>query len=194
MALLLQEISKKAIHIIILIALIGYAIIENQFSQQTALMALVALLMLFILLEYFRLELNWKIPFFSQFIRSKERDRMFGVVYFLSATIICLAVFDFRIALAALLMTVFGDMLAAIVGKKYGTTLLFRNKTAVGSITELVVNLIVGFAVLINFTNIYVILIMALTATIVEIVVDELDDNLLVPLISGFIGQLLMSI
>ena len=194
MALLLQEISKKAIHIIILIALIGYAIIENQFSQQTALMALVALLMLFILLEYFRLELNWKIPFFSQFIRSKERDRMFGVVYFLSATIICLAVFDFRIALAALLMTVFGDMLAAIVGKKYGTTLLFRNKTAVGSITELVVNLIVGFAVLINFTNIYVILIMALTATIVEIVVDELDDNLLVPLISGFIGQLIMSI
>ena len=194
MALLLQEISKKAIHIIILIALIGYAIIENQFSQQTALMALVALLMLFILLEYFRLELNWKIPFFSQFIRSKERDRMFGVVYFLSATIICLAVFDFRIALAALLMTVFGDMLAAIVGKKYGTTLLFRNKTAVGSITELVVNLIVGFAVLINFTNVYVILVMALTATIVEIVVDELDDNLLVPLISGFIGQLLMSI
>ena len=194
MALLLQEISKKAIHIIILIALIGYAIIENQFSQQTALMALIALLMLFILLEYFRLELDWKIPFFSQFIRSKERDRMFGVVYFLSATIICLAVFDFRIALAALLMTVFGDVFAAIVGKKYGTTLLFRNKTVVGSITELVVNLIVGFAVLINFTNVYVILVMALTATIVEIVVDELDDNLLVPLISGFIGQLIMSI
>ena len=56
------------------------------------------------------------------------------------------------------------------------------------------VNLIVGFAVLINFTNVYVILVMALTATIVEIVVDELDDNLLVPLISGFIGQLIMSI
>jgi len=194
MALLLQEIGKKTIHIIILIALIGYTIIENQFSQQTALMALIALLMLFILLEYFRLELDWKIPFFSQFIRSKERDRMFGVVYFLSATIICLAVFDFRIALAALLMTVFGDVFAAIVGKKYGTTLLFRNKTVVGSITELVVNLIVGFAVLINFTNVYVILVMALTATIVEIVVDELDDNLLVPLISGFIGQLIMSI
>lgn len=194
MAILLQELGKRIIHIIILIALVGYVIIERQFSKSTALMALIALLMLFILLEYFRLELDWKIPLFSQLIRAKERDRMYGIIYFLCATIICLAVFDFRIALAALLMTVFGDTFATIIGKKYGTTLLFRNKTIAGSATELIVNLAVCFIVLLNFANVYTIIIMAFTATIVEIIVDELDDNLLTPLFSGFIGQLLISI
>ena len=50
-------------------------------------------------------------------------------------------------------------------------------------------NLIVGFIIL---DRIYVILGMAIVATIVETLVDELDDNLLIPIFSGFIGQIIM--
>jgi len=63
-----------------------------------------------------------------------------------------------------------------------------------GDITEkfskrnFVINLIVGLLLL---SNIYIILIMAFTATIVETFVSELDDNLFVPLFAGFVGQLL---
>ena len=157
-------------------------------AKQIALLFLVALLILFLIFEYLRLELNWRMPFFSQFIRPKEQTRMYGVIYFLSATIIALAVFDYKIALAALLMTTFGDMMAALVGKKYGHTLIHRNKTWAGFIAELVTNLIVGFFIL---ENIYIILGMAFVATIVETVVDELDDNLLIPLFAGFAYQII---
>lgn len=193
-----HEIGRKIIHITILIVLAAYFIIQDSLAnagytealaKQVALLFLVALLIIFLIFEYFRLELGWRMPFFSQFIRAKEQDRMYGVIYFLSATIISLAVFDYKIALAALLMTTFGDMVAALVGKWYGTTLIYRNKTWAGFLGEISTNLIVGFLVL---DNIYVILGMAAVATIVETMVDELDDNLLIPLFSGFAGQIIL--
>ncbi|MBI2656252.1 CTP--2,3-di-O-geranylgeranyl-sn-glycero-1-phosphate cytidyltransferase [Candidatus Woesearchaeota archaeon] len=195
---LFHEIGRKIIHITILIVLAAYFVIQDSLisagytavlAKQVALLFLVALLIIFLILEYFRLELGWKMPFFSQFIRPKEQNKMYGVIYFLSATIISLAVFDYKIALAALLMTTFGDMVAALVGKKYGTTLIYRNKTWAGFLAELGINLIVGFLIL---DSIYVILGMALVATIVETLVDELDDNLLIPIFSGFAGQIIL--
>ena len=195
---LFHEIGRKIIHITILIVLAAYFVIQNSLidagytavlAKQVALLFLVAFLILFLILEYFRLELGWKMPFFSQFIRPKEQHRMYGVIYFLSATIISLAVFDYKIALAALLMTTFGDMVAALVGKRYGSTLIYRNKTWAGFLGELATNLIVGFIIL---DSIYIILGMAIVATIVETLVDELDDNLLIPIFSGFAGQIIL--
>ncbi len=186
---LVHEIGRKIIHITILAVLAAYFIIQDKLGKQVALLSLVALLILFLVLEYFRIEIGWKMPFFAQFIRPKEHHRMYGVVYFLAATIISLAVFNHKIALAALLMTTFGDMVAALAGKKYGTTLIYRNKTWAGFLGELATNLIVGFLIL---GNIYVILGMAFVATIVETLVDELDDNLLIPIFSGFAGQIIL--
>ena len=190
---LVNEVGRKIIHIIILIDLVVYVAVKQQYGQQSALLIIVALLIFFFILEYFRLELNWKMPFFSAFIRHKEQHRMYGAIFFLSATIISLAVFDFPIAIAALLMTTFGDMAAALAGKKYGNTLIFRNKTLVGFEAELAVNLLVGLIVgLAASMNIYTPILMAFTATIVETLLDELDDNLIVPICAGFIGQIIM--
>ena len=194
---LFHELGRKIIHITILFVLAAYFFIQDSLvsagytaalSKQVALLFLVALLLLFLILEYMRLELGWKMPFFSQFIRPKEQNRMYGVIFFLSATIISLSVFDYKIALAALLMTTFGDMVAALVGKRYGTTLIYRNKTWAGFLAEMGTNLVVGFFIL---GNIYIIMGMALSATIVETLVDELDDNLLIPIFSGFVGQII---
>src|SRR3989338_3862082 len=188
-----HEIGRKIIHITILIVLALFFAIKNQAWQQAALLFLVGLLIFFLILEYFRLELNFKLPFFHQFISPKEQYRVYGVIFFLSSTIISFAVFDTAIALAALLMTTFGDVAAAIAGKQYGTTLLFKNKTVVGFVSELTTNLIVAVAISLAFTiNIYIPIIMAFVATITETMVDELDDNLIVPVVSGFVGQLLV--
>jgi len=188
---LLTEIKRKAFHLLILLVLVGYVFIEKAYGKQAALISLVGLLMLFLIAEYFRLELGFRMPLFDNIIRPKERERYYGVVYFISAAVICLAVFDFRIALAALLMTTFGDMSAALIGKKYGKTTIFKNKTVAGTLFELVVNIFVGFFVLFNLYNIYVIIAMAFVAAFVETFVDELDDNLLIPLFAGFTGQIL---
>ena len=195
---LFHEIGRKIIHITILLVLAAHFLIQESLvdagytavlAKQVALLFLVALLIVFLILEYLRLELGWKMPFFSQFIRPKEENRMYGVIYFLSATVISLAVFEHKVALAALLMTTFGDMMAALVGRKYGTTLIYKNKTWAGFLAEMGTNFAVGFFIL---NNIYVIISMALTATIVETLVDELDDNLLIPIFSGFVGQVIL--
>src|SRR3989338_3013883 len=98
----LHEIRRKIIHLIILVVLILFFAIKSQAGQQTAFLFLISLLLLFLIFEYFRLELNLKLPFFHRLIRPKEEQRIYGVVFFLSSTIITLAVFDTPIALAAL--------------------------------------------------------------------------------------------
>ena len=187
-----REIGRKTIHLMILLVIMGYWTISKTYGKTYALMALILLLLIFLILEYIRLELEIRIPLFDFFIRPKEIGRMYGAVYFITATIICLAVFDFKIALTALLMSTFGDMAAAVIGQKYGHIIIFKKKTLVGGMTELCINLVIGFIILVNYTNIYVILAMAFVATIVEILVETLDDNLMVPLFTGFIGQLLL--
>ncbi len=184
----LQELKRKAFHLILLLIILLYTILEKSVSKQIALFTLVFILVFLLAIEYLRLELNMEFPIIKQLIRAKEERKMHGAVYFLSATIICLAAFDFEIALAALLMAVFGDMFAAIIGQRFGKTLVFRNKTLSGCLAELIVTLVVGLIIL---NNIYLILAMAFTATIVETFVSELDDNLYVPLFAGFVGQLL---
>ena len=188
---LFRELGRKAIHLAILIILLIYSLIKAKYSQQLALLTMVALLIILLISEYLRLELGWKMYLLSFFIRPKEYHRMYGAVYFLLSTIIALSVFDFKIAIAALLMTAFGDIVAAIVGRKYGTILVYRNKTWAGCLSELFVNLAVGFIVLASTYNIYVIIGMVFTATAVETLVDELDDNLFVPIFSGFAGQMI---
>jgi len=183
-----QELRRKILHVTILLIIILYSILEKSVSKQISLFTLVFILLFLLVTEYIRLELNIEIPLIKQLIRAREERKMHGAIYFLSATIICLAVFDFKIALAALLMTVFGDIFAALVGKRFGKTLIFKNKTLTGCLTELVINLIVGLIIL---NNIYIIIAMAFTATIIETFLSELDDNLFVPLFAGFIGQLL---
>jgi len=189
----LHEVKKKTIHLSILVVLIFFFAIETKSGKQAAILFLVGLLLLFLFLEFLRLELNLKLPFFHQFIRPKEQFRLYGIVFFLSATIIAFSAFDPAIAWAALLMTVFGDMVAAIAGKKYGTTILFKNKTVAGFVSELVTNLVIAVLISLVFSvNIYVPILMAFVATGVETLVEELDDNLVVPLASGFIGQILL--
>lgn len=187
-----NEVKRRAVHFIILFVLIAYAIINRAVDQKVATMSLMGLLLFFLALEYLRIERGMEIPIYSKIVIPQEKDRLSSVIFFMTATVICLAVFRFEVALAALLMTTFGDMAAAIIGRKYGVTLIYRNKTLVGSVSELIINLLIAFLVLITITNIYVIIITAFTATIVEILADDMDDNLLGPLFAGFVGQLMI--
>lgn len=189
-----NEVKRRLVHFLILIMLAAYSIINLGIGKEVAMLTLVGVLLVFLVLEYLRIEHDMEIPIYSRIIIPQEKDRLSSVIFFLTATIICLGVFNPKVALAALLMTTFGDMAAAMVGRKYGVTLIFRNKTLIGSVVELVINLIIGFFVLITVTNIYVVIVMAFTATLVEILVDELDDNLLGPLFAGFVGHLLITL
>lgn len=204
-----REIARKGVHLMSLSFIVIYIIFAALFGHRVGLLALAFLLVLLIEFEYFRIELKRKIPIISKFWwvkREKEKERLGAEVFFLIGSIICLAIFDLRIAVAAILMTTFGDLAAALIGKKFGKHWLpyLKNRAWEGIIAELVVNLVVGFLILRTVVNgtmwwlggsfgqpIWpVIITMAVVATAVETVISKLDDNLLIPVFSGFMGQI----
>lgn len=199
-----RELNRKAFHLLSLFFLVIYIVASSTFSHKIALFILAFILTLLIELEYFRVELGMKIPilgkFWKKFRRAKEKHTFGGEVFFLIGAIIVLAVFDLRIAAAAILMTTFGDMAASLIGKKFGRTWITKKVALEGILAEFIVDILIGFLILRTSTwwlgsgdfgnSLWlVILVMAITATFVESVVSKLDDNLLIQLFSGFNGQ-----
>ena len=203
-----RELGRKALHLLSISFLVIYIIVSTTFSHKIALFILAFILTILIELEYVRVELGFKIPILSKlwekFKREKEKHSLGGEVFFLIGSILVLAIFDLRIAAAAILMTTFGDMAAALIGKRFGRTWITKRLALEGILAELIVNFIVGFLIIrtslwwLRNNQIFgeaiwpVIIIMALTATLVESVVTKLDDNLLIPLFAGFNGQIVL--
>ncbi|MFC1749337.1 diacylglycerol/polyprenol kinase family protein [Pseudomonadota bacterium] len=146
--------------------------------------------MLLLQVEYIRLEARPKIPRIIDVFRPHERNNVTGTVFFVAATIIVFSAFDYSIALLALLLTVFGDLVSALIGIKWGKHKLFKKKTAEGFFAGLFINILVGFLVLPTYPLVF--LTMALVASFVELITNKLDDNLTVPLFAGFAGQVII--
>ena len=182
---LIQEIKRKAIHLTSIIIVLTY----HLFGKEAVLLLLTVYLIVILELEYFRIEWGQKVPIFHSLFRIKEADRLGGHVFFTIGSIIAISVFSKEIASAAILMTTFGDASSAIFGKAFGRTWIKRlkNRAYEGCAAEFIVDVIIGWIFLPNWI---LILLMAATATVVETVTNKLDDNLLIPLFSGFIGQL----
>jgi len=194
---LLNEIKRKSVHIFALSYILIYYFVSKFYGHDNALFALATLLIVFLIVDFFRVERRKKILFFYQFWRPKEKGRFGGQVFFLTGVIIAFAVFSFNIALAAILMTIFGDMAAALVGKKYGKHYLasLKDRAWEGILGEFFVDVIVGVMVFFwgvwNFSDLnlwLIVLVMAVVATLVETSLDKLDDNLMIPVFSGFFG------
>ncbi|MEA2004131.1 MAG: SEC59/DGK1/VTE5 family protein [archaeon] len=182
-----KEIFRKMVHLTSVLIVGSY----YYFGKQVTLYLLAVTLILFIESEYVRIEWKKILPLVHDGIREKERYTMAGHVFFLIGAIISISIFDMDIAIAAILMTTFGDSAAAIIGRKFGRTWIpgIKSKSLEGCFAELVVNLVIGYLFL---DSVIVILVMAFTATIVETLIEKLDDNLLIPVFSGFNGQIVV--
>jgi len=204
-----EELQRKVVHLASVSFLIIYMLFSSWYNHKVALMVLSALLIIMLELEFFRVEWSLKVPLISwlwKFRRTKEKHRLGADVFFLIGSIICLSVFDIRIAAAAILMTTFGDIASSLFGQAYGKNWLMKGRAWEGILPELFVNLIVGFFILRTMVNgavwwmsgttivgdplWLVIIVMAVVATTVETLLTKLDDNLLVPVFAGFFGQL----
>lgn len=187
------ELRRKAVHVFSLLYILIYLFFREYWGHSIALLALTFVLIFFFGMEYFRVKKRKKIPLFHIFWREKEKNRLGGQVYFLLGAIIAFAVFDFRIAIAALLMTTFGDMAAALIGIPFGRHYLKKEKDRAweGIIAQFVVDVVIGFLLLESW---FVILGMALVATWVETKFAHVDDNLSIPVFAGFVGMVLKMI
>lgn len=148
---------------------------------------LIGTLLLLLLLDYLRIELGIRLPLYAETEKPYEREHLHAMTLGAIGTVLAFLLFDFTIAIAALTMQYFGDPAAAIVGKYFGRTRLFRRKSLQGTLAMLLVSLGIGVAILESWK---LALVMAMVAALTEAALDKLDDNLVVPLTAGAIGAL----
>jgi len=191
MSKLTFEAKRKAVHVLGLGYVLFYWIALRVFqSSQIATLLLLSVLLILIAIEFFRITEHKKIPVLHVLWRPKEENTLGGQVYYILGIILALTIFDFQIALAVILMTVFGDMAAAIFGIAFGKHWIkdIPDTAWEGIIAEFVVNLIIGYFIIGNWI---IIIPMAAMATFVETIFPHIDDNLSIPIFAGFIGQAL---
>jgi dolichol kinase len=166
---------------------------ETLMSSDLIQLLLTVYLIAILEIEYFRIEWGKKLPLVHSLLREKETGRLGGHVFFTIGCIIAISVFPEEIASAAILMTTFGDASAAIFGKAFGRTWIpgLKDRAVEGCAAEFIVDVVIGAIFLSNWL---VVLVMAGTATVVETLANKMDDNLLIPLFSGFNGNLILLI
>lgn len=183
-----REFFRKSVHFVSLLIVIIY----YYFGKELTLDFLTLVLCCFLVIEYLRVEKEIRIPIFWKLYRSKEKNKLSGNIQFLIGSIIAISVFPKEVASAAILMTTFGDSAAALIGMSYGKNWIkgLPERAWEGVISEFLVNMVIGYLFLSNWM---VALTMALAATIVETLTYKLDDNLIIPLFSGFAGYLVLT-
>lgn len=189
MSKLAFEAKRKAFHVLGLGYVLFYWLALKTFeSSRIAMLLLLSVLLIFIAIEFFRLTEKKKIPVLHVLWRPREENTLGGQVYMILGMILALAIFDFPIALAVILMTIFGDMAAAIFGIAFGKHWIkdIKDTAWEGIIAEFAVDLVIGYFIIGNW---FIIIPMAAMATFVETIFPHVDDNLAIPVFAGFIGQ-----
>ncbi|MFH1432928.1 MAG: diacylglycerol/polyprenol kinase family protein [archaeon] len=187
------ELMRKMIHLNGIFIIIMYELLDKRITLLVLTIALVIALEA----EYFRIEWGKKIPLFDVLFRQKEKKVLGGYVFLAISAIIAISVFSKEVAALAILMIVIGDAAAAIFGRAYGKHFIpgLKNKAYEGVIAEFVADMAVGILYLAlvigNITPIYwiVLIMMAAVGTTIETLTNKLDDNLLVPVFSGIVGE-----
>jgi len=122
---------------------------------------------------------------FQKITRPNEISKITGASWLLIGSGITIFLFNQKVAIVSLLIMSISDSLAAILGIKYGNTILF-NKSLEGTCifffsTTILISILTSVPILIT-------LIIALVLTIIELFSTEIfNDNLLIPIFAGFL-------
>ncbi len=192
------EIIRKLIHL----NAIYIVLIYEFFGKSITLLILTIALIIALEIEYFRIEWGKKIPLVQVLFRQKEEKTLGGHVFLGIGAIIVISVFSKEVAILAILMTLVGDAAAAIFGRIYGKHFIpgLKNKAIEGVFAEFAADILIGIIYLTlfigNITPMYwiILITMSFVATMMETLCSKLDDNLLVPVFSGFAGEALIFI
>lgn len=135
----------------------------------------------FIVLNYLSYRYHW----IDAMERHDDRSGSLGTVYY-AISLFLVVLLDYLIegtwaySMLPILVMAYGDGMSAIVGMTFSSKPLLNNKSVYGTITMFVVSLIVGFILL---HSVWLIVVVAIVATLVELLSPRGYDNLSVPLI-----------
>lgn len=135
---------------------------------------------------------RWVNRIFSNILRERERSRQItGATYFIWGSFLTFLFFKSQITIIALLILIFSDTMASIIGIKYGK-IKFYGKSLEGSfafcLTTIMILILAKHFNCLNF-SIKKIYILSLILTIVELISQriKLDDNITIPIVASII-------
>jgi dolichol kinase len=197
-----NEFKRKGIHLFALCIPVGYFFLPKPIS----LLILSPFVVGSIIMDIIRLR---RLPLhgflnrlLGPILREHEGADFAGSSYILSASFLCILLFDKSVAVAAICFIILGDIAAALVGRRFGkmrfkwgfkkNSLANNRKSLEGSFSCLLMCMLV--AVLVPHLPLWVGLIGAMIATIAEGLTLPINDNFSVPLVSGLFMQILVQI
>ena len=168
-------------------------------SSDTMIVATAALACAALLVEAFRLRLpgvnGFLVSRFGLLLKEAESRKVTGATYFVLSALVVFLLFDQSVAIAALLFLSLGDPAAALVGRR-APGVRFFGKSPLGTIAMVIVAL--GIAWVLSSAGVadrhWGLYVGAVAAGLAEILPLPLDDNLTIPLVSGGVMALLLSI
>ncbi|KPL03430.1 MAG: hypothetical protein AMJ73_07160 [candidate division Zixibacteria bacterium SM1_73] len=188
---LYNEFKRKAIHLVALAIPIGYFLLPKLLS----LLILTPFVLGSIVIDIIRLKRLPLHGFLNRLIgpmlREHENSDFTGSSYILTASLLSIILFDKSVAVAAISFIILGDIAAALIGRRYGK-IKIKKKSLEGSFACLFMCVLV--AVIVPGFPLWVGVVGAFVATVVEGITLPIDDNFSVPLISGLVMHILLRI
>lgn len=181
------EFRRKAFHTIfgvLLVILLMFGII----GKIELVFLIIAVIMLSMLSKRYRLPIIY--PMLTMFEREKNLKGFVakGLLFYLIGALLVFMLFKLEIALASIMILAFGDSVSHIFGVKFGRTKHpFTDKKF---LEGTVAGIIAGFFGALFFVQWHEALIASLLAMIAEgieikIGAEEIDDNLIIPIVAG---------
>jgi dolichol kinase len=204
---LYNEFKRKATHLVALSIPIGYFLLPKLLS----LLILTPFALGSILIDIIRLKRLPLHGFLNRLIgpmlREHEDSDFTGSSYIFTASVLSILLFDKSAAIAAISFIILGDIAAALIGRRYGKLKInwtfarpkvktgqnpHKKKTFEGSFACLFMCLLV--VLIIPGLPLWIGVVGAFVATMVEAMPFPIDDNFSVPLVSGLVMHILLRI
>ncbi|OQY27499.1 MAG: hypothetical protein B6244_10320 [Candidatus Cloacimonetes bacterium 4572_55] len=178
-----QELGRKAFHFLSSVIPAAYFILTR--SEMTRYVAMALTISLTVDLGRFYVPRLRRVfeHLFGRWLRPFEFYQLTGATYFLIGSLLTvILVPDRLIVISSLLFLAWGDLSAALIGKKWGRIAVF-DKTLEGSLACF----FVCFIVSLFLTDWRVGLIGAIVATLVEVLPLRINDNVTIPISSALV-------
>ncbi|MDD3501624.1 MAG: diacylglycerol/polyprenol kinase family protein [Candidatus Cloacimonadales bacterium] len=182
-----KELLRKSFHFLSILVPISYRYIFHS-KKQISLQILLVLAIVAISVEYFRLEnKTFRKLFYTVFgvmLRRHEIYNLSGASFLLTSAIFCIAFYPPDIAFLSLCFVSIGDIFAALIGISFGKRkFTFAKKSLEGSIACFVST----FTLALFYIHPIIAFLGSLGATVAEAVNLPIDDNVRIPVFSGFV-------
>jgi len=183
-----SEVFRKAIHISNAIIPISYLYLFPNKMDMLIILSFFLIVCFFI--EIFRKNIDLLSIFFSQYFSFMMRDNekrgaLTGATWVFVGALFTILLIPAPYSILALLFLSVGDTFAAIIGIKFPFIRLGR-KTLSGSIAGFIACVFIGLIIDIPLVSYDVLFFGAFMAMLIELIPTSLDDNVTIPVLSGF--------